>query len=388
VEEEKEDPMQKDERDLLDVLKFELSFLEKGGYGRSPREAWRPVYIFEDSPTCMNYDCKDDPAPCSDCVLMQLVPPELRAGKMPCRQIPLNIAGENLDSLYRWGDQHDIEETLRNWLMATIGRLEALRKDSLPVGGEPLSTNAEGTKGIALQQNLHPKCANPACPTAFHWLEGGKFFRFRCDDAVIDSNPSVTESTGNLHGVKHFWLCERCSHVFTLVYTTDSGVVLKLLWVELPSTEARKELPAMARAICSLGTMFLAVFLIAGLAIGQEKQIKKEPIQPSNATSGAEMFKQYCAVCHGKDGKGDGPAASDLKTAPADLTTLAKRNGGKFPADHVMNVLRNGVKAPAHGTSVMPTWGPLFRAVSSQDQAIVNMRISNLTNYLKSLQEK
>ena len=78
--------MQKDERDLLDVLKFELNFVEKGGYGRSSREPWRPVLIFEDSPTCMNYDCKNDPAPCSDCVLMQLVPPELasesyRAGK-------------------------------------------------------------------------------------------------------------------------------------------------------------------------------------------------------------------------------------------------------------------------------------------------------------------
>ena len=57
--------MQKDERDLLDVLKFELNFLEKGGYGRSPRESWRPVFIFEDSPTCMNYDCKENPAPCS-----------------------------------------------------------------------------------------------------------------------------------------------------------------------------------------------------------------------------------------------------------------------------------------------------------------------------------
>ena len=75
--------MQKDERDLLDVLKFELNFLEKGGYSRSSREPWRPVFIFEDSPTCMNYDCKDDPAPCNDCVLMQLVPPELRAGKLP-----------------------------------------------------------------------------------------------------------------------------------------------------------------------------------------------------------------------------------------------------------------------------------------------------------------
>ena len=75
--------MQKDERDLLDVLKFELNFLEKGGYGRSTREPWRPVLIFEDSPTCMNYDCKNDPAPCSDCVLMQLVPPELHFGKIP-----------------------------------------------------------------------------------------------------------------------------------------------------------------------------------------------------------------------------------------------------------------------------------------------------------------
>ena len=90
--------MQKDERDLLDVLKFELNFLEKGGYGRSSREPWRPVFIFEDSPTCMNYDCKDDPAPCNDCVLMQLVPPELRAGKTPCRHIQLNASGETLDS--------------------------------------------------------------------------------------------------------------------------------------------------------------------------------------------------------------------------------------------------------------------------------------------------
>jgi mono/diheme cytochrome c family protein len=142
------------------------------------------------------------------------------------------------------------------------------------------------------------------------------------------------------------------------------------------------------RAICTLGTLFAAVLLSAGLARAQEKPVKKEPIQASNPSSGAEMFKQYCAVCHGKDGKGDGPAAADLKTAPADLTALAKKNGGTFPTDHVSNVLRNGVKAPAHGTSDMPTWGPLFRSVSGKDTAIVNMRITNLTNYIKSLQEK
>ena len=60
--------MQKDERDLLDVLKFELDFLEKGGYSPSPREPRKMHFIFEDSPTCMNYDSKDNPGPCSDCV--------------------------------------------------------------------------------------------------------------------------------------------------------------------------------------------------------------------------------------------------------------------------------------------------------------------------------
>jgi mono/diheme cytochrome c family protein len=128
--------------------------------------------------------------------------------------------------------------------------------------------------------------------------------------------------------------------------------------------------------------------LLIGAASAQEKQVKKEPIQTSNAASGAEMFKQYCAACHGKDGKGDGPAAASLKAQPADLTTLAKRNGGKFPADHVAAVLRNGVNTPAHGTADMPTWGPLFSSVSSHDTSIVNMRISNLTNYIKSIQEK
>jgi hypothetical protein len=242
IKKDKEAAMQKDERDLLDVLKFELNFLGKGGYGRSTREPWRPVFIFEDSPTCMNYDCKSDPAPCSDCVLMQLVPPELRTGKKLCRQIPLNTAGETLNTLYRYGDEHEIEETLRTWLVTTIGQLEVLRKESHTADVKHLPANGQVTKGVALHQNLHPKCANPACAIAFHWLEGGKFFRFRPDGAAIDPNPSVTESTGNAHGVKHFWLCEHCSHVFTLVYDAEHGVVLTLRWLELPHIGALKEL--------------------------------------------------------------------------------------------------------------------------------------------------
>src|SRR5271169_4519484 len=116
--------MQKDERDLLDVLRFELRFLKDGGYGRSPRAPWRPQYIFEDSLTCMNFDSQESPAPCSDCVLMQLVPPEQRAEKIPCRHIPFNVFGETLASLYRNGTQQEIEATVIEWLQATIPRLE------------------------------------------------------------------------------------------------------------------------------------------------------------------------------------------------------------------------------------------------------------------------
>lgn len=134
----------------------------------------------------------------------------------------------------------------------------------------------------------------------------------------------------------------------------------------------------------------LAVLLLfaSGFASAQEKKIEKAPIQPTSAASGPEMYKAYCAVCHGKDGKGDGPAASELKVPPPDLTTLARRHDGKYPADYVANVLRNGEKAPAHGTSDMPVWGPLFSSISQGDQSQVNQRIANLTNYIKSLQAK
>ncbi|MGA7556071.1 MAG: hypothetical protein WBW54_20155, partial [Candidatus Acidiferrales bacterium] len=171
--------MQKDERDLLDVLKFELEFLEKGGYGRSPRQAWRPQFIFEDSPTCMNYDCQESPEPCTHCVLMRLVPPEYRSAKTPCRHIPLNEAGETLDVLYRYDNQPEVEESVGKWLRTTIAQLEEARKTTLDSNQHLRVQDHAQMQGTPLFQKCHPKCANPACPTAFHWLGGGKFFRFR-----------------------------------------------------------------------------------------------------------------------------------------------------------------------------------------------------------------
>jgi len=129
----------------------------------------------------------------------------------------------------------------------------------------------------------------------------------------------------------------------------------------------------------------LAFFAAPGNA--QTKEIKKEPVKVTSAASGSEMFASYCAPCHGKSAKGDGPAAASLKVPPANLTELAKKNGGKFPADHIASDLRSGVGG-AHGSTDMPVWGPLFSKVSGNDEAIVQMRISNLIRYLESLQVK
>src|SRR5271156_2181094 len=85
-----------------------------------------------------------------------------------------------------------------------------------------------------------------------------------------------------------------------------------------------------------------------------QKVIQHATIQPTSAASGKEMYTTYCAVCHGADGKGGGPAASALKTPPADLTTLSKNNGGKFPAMKVTSAIRGDSGLPAHGSKEMP----------------------------------
>jgi hypothetical protein len=233
--------MQKDERDLLEVLKFELEFLEQGGYGRSPRTPWRPQYIFEDSLTCMNYDSKENPGPCNDCVLMHLVPSERRAERIPCRHIPFNVSAETLDSLYRHGDQNEIEEAVGNWLRVTIQRLEEERTASRRDQHKQQTLTREALRGTPLYQEEDPKCANPGCATAFHWTGGGKFFRFRPDPVLAIGCNARVDSPRGIHGVRHYWLCEGCSHVFTLVYEEGYGVMLKLMWPELPVSEPIKK---------------------------------------------------------------------------------------------------------------------------------------------------
>ncbi|HEV2716311.1 MAG TPA: cytochrome c [Terriglobales bacterium] len=138
------------------------------------------------------------------------------------------------------------------------------------------------------------------------------------------------------------------------------------------------------------GLLIFAVIWISFSAflLAQQKEIKHVPIKPTSPASGSEMYANYCAVCHGNDGKGAGPAAEALKVPPTDLTTLSQRNGGKYPSDRVASTIRGDVNLPAHGSKEMPVWGPLFGHLSQGHPAEVQQRIANLTSYIESLQVK
>jgi hypothetical protein len=112
--------------DILEILRFELRFLESGGYARS-KSSWRAPYIFEDSPTCLNFMDSARTHPCSECRLIQLVPMEYRGKDVPCRFIPLNDNGETVDSLYHTGTEAEMEKALRSWLTREIHGIERER---------------------------------------------------------------------------------------------------------------------------------------------------------------------------------------------------------------------------------------------------------------------
>lgn len=123
--------MTKDNRDIVEVLKSELEFLEKGGYRQSLRAPWRPQFIFEDSPTCINYGRQQRFLPCSECALMQFVPLDCRGEKIPCRHIPLNAEGYTIDTYYRMGTQEELEAAVADWLRETSERLGQERAQGL-----------------------------------------------------------------------------------------------------------------------------------------------------------------------------------------------------------------------------------------------------------------
>ena len=143
--------------------------------------------------------------------------------------------------------------------------------------------------------------------------------------------------------------------------------------------------------VAATALILLCATLFVGIAqtAPDEPEHKKDqkPVHLIPSLDGAELFKAYCATCHGLSGKGDGPVASVLDTSPSDLTVIAKHNGGVFPATPVRAIIAGDQVVKAHGTREMPIWGPIFHQVE-RDQDFGNVRLQNVTSYVESIQQK
>ena len=119
--------MVKDERDILEILKGELSFIEQGGYGRSVRTPWQPKSAFQDSLTCINYADPTHTHPCNECHLIDFVTSEHQGEVIPCHFIPLNETGETVEDLELEDNEAKLERRVKDWLKARIRKIEEER---------------------------------------------------------------------------------------------------------------------------------------------------------------------------------------------------------------------------------------------------------------------
>jgi hypothetical protein len=122
--------MAKDDRDILELLKEELAFVEQGGYGRSVRTPWLSKSAFQDSLTCINFADPNRTNPCSECHLIDFVTNDHHSEEIPCHFIALNEAGETIKDLEAQGDQAKLEATLKQWMRAKIKQIEEQRAAS------------------------------------------------------------------------------------------------------------------------------------------------------------------------------------------------------------------------------------------------------------------
>jgi cytochrome c553 len=126
-------------------------------------------------------------------------------------------------------------------------------------------------------------------------------------------------------------------------------------------------------------------WVLAATTAAQGPRPALPPLVPESLI-GSVSFDLYCASCHGRDGRGNGPTATALKTAPADLTALARANRGVFPRERVLAFIEGSQRAASHGSPDMPVWGPTLRALDASD-ARVTVRLQNLVAFVESIQQ-
>lgn len=136
----------------------------------------------------------------------------------------------------------------------------------------------------------------------------------------------------------------------------------------------------------------IALFSAAIATCGFQSRVAPKVPMPEQAlpplirsTKGPDLFRAYCASCHGIDTKGHGPAAVALKRKVPDLTVLAKNNRNQFPEQRVRKAIIGEDVIAAHGSREMPVWGPIFHQIE-EDVDRGNVRLDNLVKYLESIQ--
>jgi mono/diheme cytochrome c family protein len=132
-----------------------------------------------------------------------------------------------------------------------------------------------------------------------------------------------------------------------------------------------------------------AITIAAGVYAQGQTTGRPNPPLVNPSVAGQDLFAVYCASCHGRDGAGHGPVAAALKTPPPDLRLIARRYHGEFPRQRVEDFVTNdgGAPTPAHGTTEMPVWGPVFKGLDPSD-TMTKIRIENVVKYLESIQVK
>ncbi len=118
-------------------------------------------------------------------------------------------------------------------------------------------------------------------------------------------------------------------------------------------------------------------------------QTQASPTGQPAQFAGSDLFRNYCATCHGAGAKGDGPLAEMLKKRPADLTLFARANKGTYPAELVGKIIDGRQPVPGHGGKDMPIWGDAFKeSGGGSDEAAIKARVEALVRHLESLQVK
>jgi nucleotide-binding universal stress UspA family protein/mono/diheme cytochrome c family protein len=136
-----------------------------------------------------------------------------------------------------------------------------------------------------------------------------------------------------------------------------------------------------ARLAAGAAALFAALLLAPAMAAAQE------PVAMKQTVPGAEFYRTYCVACHGDSARGDGPLAASMKRKPANLTEIARRNGGQFPSDLVFRTIDGSQPVRGHGGPDMPAWGDaLMRSRDAGDAVSVKRTIQSLVDYLESLQ--